>query len=262
MPRGTSLYDEARHQGRLWTPAVWRGTSRLAGWWDASTGPIAHATGVSQWNDLSGNGYHGTQATGTAQPVFNAIGWSTPTRQMRAIKPDGATDRVDGFSMPLYAGATGMSAQAAVYCGGGSTNRTLFAGTTGSPSLRYSTTNTLALVRTNQAVLFTSTATVSTNHHVIGMDAMTSISRVWIDGVSENNTTDPAFTQPVTALMWNPTNSAHSFIDFVGEVVISMQILSTAETARLVGYLAWKWGTVERLPASHLYKRSPPLIGG
>lgn len=34
---------------------------------------ITLATGVSQWNDLTGNGKHYTQGTGTRQPLYNSI---------------------------------------------------------------------------------------------------------------------------------------------------------------------------------------------
>lgn len=47
------------------------GTLKL--WVRADQG-ITIATGVSQWNDLSGNGNHVTQGTGSAQPAFVASG--------------------------------------------------------------------------------------------------------------------------------------------------------------------------------------------
>lgn len=69
MPRGTSRYDEALRQGRLWTPAVFS-KSELLIWLDASDlGTITSASSlVSQWNDKSGNGVHVSEATN--QPLF------------------------------------------------------------------------------------------------------------------------------------------------------------------------------------------------
>lgn len=43
----------------------------LLAWWRADAG-ITTATGVSAWADLSGNGNTVTQATGSAQPTYNA----------------------------------------------------------------------------------------------------------------------------------------------------------------------------------------------
>lgn len=45
----------------------------LAGMWLADQG-ITVATGVSQWNDLSGNGHHLLQATAAKQPALSAAG--------------------------------------------------------------------------------------------------------------------------------------------------------------------------------------------
>lgn len=46
----------------------------LAGWWRVSADSVTIATGVSQWNDLSGNARHLTQATGGTQPAYTALG--------------------------------------------------------------------------------------------------------------------------------------------------------------------------------------------
>jgi len=45
--------------------------TNLRGWWRADLG-ITIATGVSQWNDRSGNGNHLVQGTAGAQPVVTA----------------------------------------------------------------------------------------------------------------------------------------------------------------------------------------------
>src|SRR6476659_830650 len=75
MPRGTSLYDQARLAGRLWTPAIHRGGA-LAFWLDAADlSTIVTGTGVSQWTDKGGCGRHATQATGSAQPTYSPTGF-------------------------------------------------------------------------------------------------------------------------------------------------------------------------------------------
>ena len=56
--------------GRFWTPLE-LGADRIA-WFDASVGPFTYATGISQWNDLSGLGNHVTQSTGSSQPLLNS----------------------------------------------------------------------------------------------------------------------------------------------------------------------------------------------
>lgn len=58
-------------KGSAYTPP----TTNLVGHWDASVASSVHiATGVSQWDDLSGNNNHMIQATGANQPVFSGSG--------------------------------------------------------------------------------------------------------------------------------------------------------------------------------------------
>lgn len=47
------------------------GLANLAGWWRSDQG-ITIATGVSQWNDISGAGNNLVQATGAQQPSYTA----------------------------------------------------------------------------------------------------------------------------------------------------------------------------------------------
>jgi hypothetical protein len=49
-----------------------RNYANLIAYYDARKSPYTLATGVSQWNDISGNGRHLTQATGASQPTYNA----------------------------------------------------------------------------------------------------------------------------------------------------------------------------------------------
>jgi hypothetical protein len=52
-----------------WAPSD---VSGLQGWWRADAADITIGTGVSQWNDKSGNARHWVQGTGSAQPTFTA----------------------------------------------------------------------------------------------------------------------------------------------------------------------------------------------
>jgi hypothetical protein len=45
-----------------------------------------------------------------------------------------------------------------------------------------------------------------------------------------------------------------------GEVIITDNIISQDDRDKLHGYLAWKWGTVDRLPSNHPYKELPPTV--
>ena len=46
--------------------------SKLEAWYLAHANNLTTATGVSVWDDISGNAHHLSQGTGAAQPAFNA----------------------------------------------------------------------------------------------------------------------------------------------------------------------------------------------
>ena len=71
MPRGVDGVDEARLQGRLWTPTL----LRPALWLDAADlSTISTATGVSEWRDKGPNGRNVAQGTGGTQPTLTPMG--------------------------------------------------------------------------------------------------------------------------------------------------------------------------------------------
>jgi len=88
MPRGVSIYDEARLQGRLWTPAL----ERPAFWLDvADISTMTIATGVSHWRDKSGNGANATQAAAARQPAYSPVAFSG----LPGITTDGVDDGLE-----------------------------------------------------------------------------------------------------------------------------------------------------------------------
>jgi hypothetical protein len=83
------------------TPATIMGANTVA-WWRADLG-VTIGTGVSQWSDQSGNGFHLAQGTGANQPTFEASGGpnSTPS-----ILFDGSNDRLINAAIDRPAPAT------------------------------------------------------------------------------------------------------------------------------------------------------------
>jgi hypothetical protein len=75
-----------------------RSIAGIAAWYDASvTSSITIATGVSQWNDLSGNGRNLTQGTGNNQPAYTGTIGTKP-----ALVFDGNNDDMStatGFAL-------------------------------------------------------------------------------------------------------------------------------------------------------------------
>jgi hypothetical protein len=82
---------------------------RIAGisaWYDASvTSSVTIATGVSQWNDLSGNNRHVFQSTGNNQPAYTGV-----INGKLALSFDGTNDKLETASAVTLMGADyGMS---------------------------------------------------------------------------------------------------------------------------------------------------------
>lgn len=79
----------------------------LVGWWDASdTGSITHSSGeVTQWSDLSGGGFHVTNASGTDRPLTG----TRTVNGLNAIDFDGTNDLLDYAGSPPWYASGGES---------------------------------------------------------------------------------------------------------------------------------------------------------
>lgn len=64
-------------------------------------------------------------------------------------------------------------------------------------------------------------------------------------------------TAPLTVGASSRTSSA-PLTGYIGEVILVPYQLTSEDRQRVEGYLAWKWGLVDKLPASHRYKVAPP----
>jgi hypothetical protein len=71
-------------------------------------GAITVATGVSQWDDDSGNNYHFTQGTGGAQPYYNNVGGPNSTIAVVFDGTDDYLERAASFSNILSLSAYTM----------------------------------------------------------------------------------------------------------------------------------------------------------
>lgn len=264
MPRGSSLvdwrYDEAKIQGRLWTPAQFP-ASFLSAWYDFSaieTLTLDGSSGISQVNDLSGNGNFAAQATAGSRPILVAAGKVNITPRRFADASTSNKAMVLNSSLAYSAGNGVSVAIAANLNGLGST--ALCGGTTGALELRSSSGTDIQLLNRGTAGLVTSTnSTPSGRMCVLGCEAKTSLSSVWLNGTLTTNTNNPGFTQPITNIF---DSVGEPFSGGVGEFLFFNGNLLTTRQRNLVdGYLAWKWGCVQKLTASHPFLTRPPLIG-
>jgi hypothetical protein len=55
------------------------------------------------------------------------------------------------------------------------------------------------------------------------------------------------------------TNNANVYTGYISEVLIYRTSLTTSQRQTVEGYLAWKWGLQDQLPANHPYKKTAPV---
>lgn len=260
MPRGTDRYDEARLQGRLWTPALLRSSGKLWAWYDPHQSAITFATGISQFNDLSGRGNNATQATTTKQPAWSpANKWGRP-----AVSYDGTSDC---FFTPDsgYNGTNGLAAFLAFERSNtAATYRSLIGcNQAAAPAFRIDqTTNRLNLDRLGTTNLATTATACPVGFNVAGFVCSTNLSQIWMNGALTQTATNPSFPSGIQTIGGIDQNPSFPFDALMGEVVVMHFSPTAFERQSLEGYLAWKWGTVGNLVADHRCKNRPPLIGG
>lgn len=262
MPRGTDRYDEARHQGRLWTPQALR--AKMALWHDYSDLNTVAASGtqITSVTDKSGNGRTGTpQAVGGRDPGFQIAGWKSVSRNRPAIICTAAQIDNMEFTGITYSGAAGLSVHFVMNNTAAAGVRTLISGTTGAFELAIDANQKITPTRTSQAVIATSTAALATGYGQVGMDCATNRCDMWLNGALEATANNGAFTANAVRYGCQGQVGSNCWDSYIGEALVFTTILSLAETYKVTGCNAWKWGAVDKLPASHPFKNRPPLIG-
>ena len=267
MPRGVSPVDEARLQGRLWTPAL----VLPAVWLDAADlSTITIATGVSEWRDKSGNGSHATQATAANQPVYSQTGFFG----LPGITFDGSNDQLDisttrmqntthgVFWVFIRRGAgTGDAYKPSVGVLSSGTDRGALHYVKNSNNLGASypyfggPSNISYDLSSGTAYNNTAAQAMAFQSNVTGWG-------VWRNGSLEQTTNSIAApnatnTGFILASQSGPNRKSNiTMTEFI--------LLETTDNRRrqtVEGYLAHKWGLVANLPAAHPFKNRPPLIG-
>jgi hypothetical protein len=269
MPRGTSPLDEARLQGRLWTPA---GQSAL--WLDpADPSAFSFGTGISDWRDKGGNGRNATQATGANQPTLTAAALNG----LPLVRFDGLNDilianfgaalQVTNFSITWLMVRRGT--------GTGDTYQPSLAGWdsagTNVGGYHFIKSNNLLGASVPHVTwgnydLGSGTAYANGRPEIITFSAETTSWRVLRNGVQEGITgTIPSANTVIDGIsIGGSINPArYSLID-CGDVIsfIGNTRQNGIQQQKARGFIAWKYGLQNtNLPASDPYRNRPPLIG-
>ncbi len=268
MPRGVGLnwrYDEARLQGRLWTPQALDGN--LIGWWDASridTITLVSSV-VSRWNDISGKGNHLVQGTASSRPSLGTFA------NRRAVIFDGVDD---------FLTTTNISPQnLAIFAVHGYPNNST------SPAFIWSRNDGSQTINVQEVHLATSGSIRAINREA-GPFADTALGtpQSFYDdctigaayGQSGNNVMR-AYLNGLVATAATSRQDSATNTHYFGRRGATVPLYSASRFSEIVmvtnftfpnlekikGYLAWKWGGLpfSRLIATHPFRNRPPLIG-
>lgn len=264
MPRGTDRRDEARLQGRLWTPEQLRASGSLYTWLDAADfSTITIATGVSSWADKSGFGRTPTQSTGSAQPGFSVSAFNG--------KPGlsfTANTQILNFGSAVYSSYTSGVRWFGIYRVNSNSDGAVF-GASGnqlnhhpfSDNIIYDaflssarkTTNITIANRPQNVILSIKSAP---SNYVLNLNGDVSGSGFYSTSLNTMST------NIVPAVGGSYASTAtNAFLGVLAEIVVCGNVAEPIARA-VEGYLAWKWlADANPLVASHPFKNRPPLIG-
>ena len=241
------------HGSALWTPDDILTTL----WYDASDLSTIHtnASGVTQWDDKSGNGNHATQAVTNLQPstaVTNINGLNLLT--------------FDGVDDELAFARNGMRTNAfavfVTYPDNDSEYSTLGngAGTGGSTHWDRFGGNTIArhfstgrLFQENLGVPSSGVIMLSYNADQSRPEYLAHLNGTQIKQYASSFT----FQDFLDRIGKGYVNGGY-LKGSVAEVVLLNRWASSSDREQLEGYLAHKWGIVDKLPVDHPYKELPP----
>lgn len=264
--------------GGPWTPAA-LGVSQWLN--DDSSVTDAGSGACSQWNDIGGNAWHFTQATGSKRPTITPSGLNS----RRVIAFDGGDimgaagatglfrNVASGYLFGVYRlGVTdGAPAQRAFYwfSRSGSTTSRLVLGageSSGAANAPYFGGRRLdtdsfsgAISSTGRPVQWVMALGVCdfTNRQISlyingALDA--SVSGAWTAGGNTSNTASQGVS------LGGTLSEAAFFQGSIAEVFAGVGIPSSDSIDKTFGYAAHRWGLASLLDVSHPYKSAPPTL--
>lgn len=276
MPRGVSRVDEARLQGRLWTPAL----ERPALWLDTFdlAAIVGQSGAVSQLTDKSGNGRHFTQGVAANRPTLDAV------LQPQSVLWDGSNDALqrspEGWAF-VYPVSFFVSLRAVSWTNAYNSPFEFYSET--GPS----TAGWSYLIKSNGKSACYTNDTAATQRNYDGTGALTFFTgttnilcgtigngfiNTWGNGAVDG-TVSGAWTQRTNVgTLAVDVGSGVKFSRWtnwrIREAIIFTGVaLTNALRQRMEGYMAWRaalFGDItalNNLSAAHPFKNRPPLIG-
>lgn len=241
----------------LWTPANYTG-GFLESWHDPSSAAgITLVSGlVSQDNDLSGNGYHDTQAVSTTRPAY-----VTGALNGLAIEDFANVTGAPYFSTTLPSNPAIRTCMALAYWDGSGTDTLWGSQSPGGLQFRVDSGNP-SLVKQASALIANGTGALIA-------------SSTWAIIVASYNQSTGAYAFRVNGTPCGSGTNVQSLGAFGSYVGIqsppsseawggkiaeraTLTVATTAQIELFEGYVAWKYGLQANLDAGHPYKSAAP----
>lgn len=264
MPRGTSRLDEARQQGRLWTPANL--TVKSYAWYDGQDiSAISAASGlVSQWRDRSENGRHLAQATAGDKPTYSVDGFKQRPSIFNSVSTSigttsfGLSGSTASFFMMQLATLDNSLADNRMLSMAATANND-FDNALGGLIIQYG--GTVFTFNANGADRGTQTPLPSPGLVEVILNGTTCVNGADGTFTASTNYTPSFNIDSIAVGGYFLNNGLTPWTGYFGEVLILNYAPSTADRQRIEGYCCHRRGLSQNLPASHPYRNAPPLIG-
>lgn len=249
---------------KLWTP------QKLSGWvqlFIADSVFVDGSSGVSQLNDLSGNGYHATQSTSANRPIWSATsfggaagisGGNFSGQVLAHTAPQPGT----ALSTFLVATSINLSPDySSLYCSEPPNAQMRI-----NWYMRYAASSRVVLAHsainqtnTNPALAASTSYVLTATNSASGTSPSTYNCRTnAVSGVTFTNSIYAGDTVDRRLIFGEVPNAPCQAI--LGACGYLNRVLSTAELELLEGWAAWKYNFVANIPAGHPYKSAAPTI--
>jgi hypothetical protein len=262
MPRGVSRYDEARLQGRLWTPHLIAATSIIvprinAGTVQASVdGPVLR---IDRLRNLAFGGVDFLQTSGALRPALASSAYIDITGNLHLLQ---ATYTPPSPPFTIFVRFTARSTQA--------NGRQLIGignNTTGRYGIYLAANGTDFGVETAGGYGFTGGFSISASawNSVAFVTPSTNIAAMlqYRYGVLQTTSGSGTFAFPNGELKIGglPTLPGYAWDGLISHVVILPFSATRSQVQALDGWAAWNDAAPQSLPAAHPYRTNAPLIG-
>lgn len=236
-------------------------------WYDASNSTSVYSYPVIQWYDKSGQNNHAVAGSNTAYANYTSGQYLSGNGQNTRLAVLNPADPFVGTSFTYFMVERRGSNKTNMSIVGGTTLTTNgnFLPTYGYSSVNFSffNTNTIATVPA-----YTTPATEPfriwsfvCKGNSVGDSVATIGNELWLNGTLLTSTTNSSTL--VSNVGWGLFGSlTANFLQSDGdirEIVSYKTFLNSGARQNVEGYLAWKWGLQNNLPATHTFKNAGPV---